>query len=91
MTCIKQKFVSLNLSNKFSSINIDDDIQSPVLGNRVVQAIPSSTFTVSYMFQNFRLVFCPSVSLPDIIIAIFSLSYCVFSGSVDWKENWFGV
>ena len=38
MFSIKQKIVSLNLSNKFLSVNIADDIQSPVLGNDIVQA-----------------------------------------------------
>ena len=43
MTDIKQKFISLNLSNKFSSVNIVDGIQTTVLGKGVVHATPSST------------------------------------------------
>ena len=45
MISIKQKFVSLHLSNKFPSVNITDDTQSLVLGNGVVQATPSLTLT----------------------------------------------
>ena len=45
MIGIKQKFISLNLSNKFSSINITDGTQSILLGNRVVQATLFLTFT----------------------------------------------
>jgi len=45
MRGIKQKFVSLNLSNVHLSIKIADGSHSPVLGNRVVQATPSLTLT----------------------------------------------
>ena len=45
MTCIQKKFDSLYLSNKFSSVNIVDDTQSLVLGNRVVHATPSLTLS----------------------------------------------
>jgi len=38
-------FVSLNLSNKSPYVNIVYGTQSPVLGNRVVQAIPSLALT----------------------------------------------
>jgi len=45
MTGIKQNFVSLHLSNKFSYVNIIDGTQSPVLGNVNIQATPSLTLT----------------------------------------------
>ena len=45
MTDIKQKFVSLKLSNKFSTVNIADGTQSPVLSNGVVQATLPLTLT----------------------------------------------
>jgi len=45
MTDIKQKFVSLKLSNKFSPVNIADDTQSPVVSNGVVQATLPLTLT----------------------------------------------
>ena len=40
MTGIKQKFNSLNISNKFPLVNIVDGTQSPVLGCRVVHTTP---------------------------------------------------
>ena len=46
MTSIKQKIISLNLSNKIPSVNIVNDTQSPVLGNGIVQTTPSLTLTV---------------------------------------------
>jgi len=36
VTGIKDKFTSLHLSTKISSVNIADGTQSPVLGDRVV-------------------------------------------------------
>ena len=56
MTGIKQNFVSLNLSNVHPSVKIIDGTQSSVLGNGVVQAIPSLTLTDAYIFQDFLLV-----------------------------------
>ena len=48
MTGIKDKFTSLHLFTQFSSVNMVDGTQSPVLGDGVVQA------TLSFnMFQNF--------------------------------------
>jgi len=38
MTGIKQKFISLNLSNTYPSVKIADGNQSPVLRNEVVHA-----------------------------------------------------
>jgi len=46
MTGIKDKFMSLHLSNKFSSVTIVDGTQSPVLGDRVVQATSSLNLTI---------------------------------------------
>jgi len=69
MTGIKQKFVSLNLSSVYLSVKIADGTQSPVLGNGVVQVTPSLTLLMSYMFHDFLLVSCPSVSLLNIVIA----------------------
>jgi len=43
MTGIKQKFVSLNLSNTFPQVNLADGTQSPLLGNEIVQTTPSLT------------------------------------------------
>jgi len=45
MACIQNKFDSLNLSKKISSVNIADDTQSRMFGNEVVHASPSLTFT----------------------------------------------
>jgi len=45
VTGIQNKFDSLHLSNKFPSINIDDDTQSHVLRNKVVHPTPSLTLT----------------------------------------------
>jgi len=45
MACIQNKFDSLNLSKKNSSVNIADDTQSRMFGNEVVHASPSLTFT----------------------------------------------
>jgi len=90
MTSIKQKFISLNLSNKFSYINIADT-QSPILGNEVFQDTPSLTLTDVLYISKFL------VSLSSInqftkhnnrkITFPFPLS---FSGPVDWEENWLG-
>jgi len=41
MTGIKDKFTSLHLFTQFSSVNIADGTQSPVVGDGVVQATPS--------------------------------------------------
>ena len=41
MTGIKDKFTSLHLFTQFSSVNIADGTQSPVLGDEVVQVTPS--------------------------------------------------
>ena len=38
MTDIKDKFISLHLSNEFPSVNIVDGTKSPVLSNEVVHA-----------------------------------------------------
>ena len=40
MTCITQKFVSLNMFTVHPSVKIVDGTHSPVLGNGVVQATP---------------------------------------------------
>jgi len=45
MTCIKQKFISLNLLNVHLSVKIADGNQSPVLSNEEVQTIPSLALT----------------------------------------------
>ena len=45
MTCIKQKFISLNLFNKFPPVNITDGTQSLVSGNRIVQDTPTLILT----------------------------------------------
>ena len=63
------KFVFLNLSNVHLSIKIVDGTQSPVLGNGIVQATLSLILLISYMFYDFSLVSCLSVSLLNIIIA----------------------
>jgi len=66
MTGIKQKNISLNLSNKFSFVDIADGTQSPVLGNGVVQATSSLTLTdVLYVSKNFIIVL--SLSLQNTI------------------------
>ena len=54
MFSIKQNFVSLNLSNKFLSVNIADDIQSPVLGNDEVQATLFLSLTDFLYVPTFR-------------------------------------
>jgi len=41
MTGIKDKFTFLHLFTQFSSVNIADDTESPVLGDEAVQATPS--------------------------------------------------
>jgi len=58
MTIIKDKFISLHLSNQFPFVNIADGTQSPVLDNGVVQATPSLNLTnvlyvqkISYKFK----------------------------------------
>jgi len=56
MAGIKQKIVSLNLSNKFPSINIADGTQSAILGNEVVQATPSLTLIDVLYVSNSLLV-----------------------------------
>ena len=63
MICIKQKIISLNLSNKFSSVNIVDGSQSPVLGNEVVQVTSFLTLTDVLYVQNLLLAYYPLVSL----------------------------
>ena len=45
MVGIKNKFISLHLSNQFSSFNIADGTQFHVLGNGVVLATPSLNLT----------------------------------------------
>jgi len=45
MTGIKQKFVSLNLSNKFHPVNIVDGTQLPASGSGVAQATPTLALT----------------------------------------------
>jgi len=45
MTSIKQKFIPLNLSSVSPSVKIDNDTQSYVLDNEVVQATPFLTLT----------------------------------------------
>jgi len=45
MTGIKDKFISIHLFNKLFFVNIADGIQSPVLGDGVVQATPSFNLT----------------------------------------------
>jgi len=45
MTGIKDKFISLHISNEFPSVNIVDGTQCVVLGNKVVQATPSLNLT----------------------------------------------
>jgi len=45
MIGIKQQFVSLKCSNTYPSDKIADGIQSPVLGNDIVQAILFLTLT----------------------------------------------
>ena len=67
MTGIKQKFVSLNFSNKFPLVNIADGIQSPILGNGVVQV--TSSLTLTDVFLNFLLACYLLVSLPNTITA----------------------
>ena len=69
MTSMKQKSDSLNLSNKFSSVNIADGTESPVLGNVVVRVLHPWLLLMSYMFQIFLLAYYLSVSLPSNIIA----------------------
>ena len=89
MTGIKKKFISVNLSNKFSSVNIVDGTQSHVLGNGVIQATPSLAFTDVLYVPKF------SVSLLSISqftkynnckITFLSFPLC-FSGLVDWEED----
>ena len=53
MTGIQNKFDSLHLSNKFSSVNIVDGIQPPILGNGVVHATPSLTLNFVICSQIF--------------------------------------
>ena len=53
MTGIQNKFDSLHLSNKFSSVNIADGTQFLVLGKGVVHATPLSTLTNVLMFLSF--------------------------------------
>jgi len=74
MTGIKQKFVSLNLSNVYPSVKIADGTQSPVLGNGVVQGTPSLTLTDVLYAPKFP------VSLLSNIITVklpFTFSLCI--------------
>ena len=57
ITCIKQKFVSLNIFNKFPLVNIADGTQSSVLGNGVVQAIPSLTLIDILFVPKFSIIY----------------------------------
>ena len=54
MTSIKQEFVSLNLSRVHPSVKIADGTHSPILGNGVVQTIPSLTLTDVLYVQKFH-------------------------------------
>jgi len=77
-TCIKQKFISLNLS-KFPPVNIVDGTQSPILGNGVVQATPSLTLTNVPFVLKFS-VYMLSISqfIKHNCKITFSPSHCVF-------------
>ena len=57
MTCIKQKFVSLNMSSVHPSVKIAYGTHSPVLGNGVVQATPSLTLTDILYVPQFHVSF----------------------------------
>ena len=65
MKGIQNKFGYLHLSNKFSSVNIADGTQSPVLGNGVVHVIPSLTLIDVLHVSRFLSVYSPSVNLPN--------------------------
>ena len=53
MTCITQKFVSLNMFTVHPSVKIVDGTHSSVLSNGVVQATPSLTLTDALYVPHF--------------------------------------
>jgi len=80
MTGIKQKFVSLNLFNRFPPVNIVDGTLSPVLSNRVIHATPSLTLTDVLFVPKFPVAL---LSISQFIKhnkckITFSPSHCVF-------------
>jgi len=69
MIGITQKFVFLNMSTAHPSVKIADGTHSPVLDNGVVQVTPSLTLLTYFMFHDFLLGSCLSVSLLNKITA----------------------
>jgi len=69
MIGITQKFVCLNISTAHPSVKIVDGTHSPVLGNGVVQTTPFWPLLMSFMFYDFLLLFCLSVTLLNKITA----------------------
>ena len=80
MTGIKLKFVSIKFSNIYSSIKIADGIQSPILGNEVVQVTPLLILIdVMYALKfSISLLSISQYTKHNNYKIIFSSSHCVF-------------
>ena len=70
MTGIKDKFTSLHLSTQFSSVNIVDGTQSPILGDGVVQVTPSLNLKNLLYVPKFSVSLLSIASLSNNITAV---------------------
>jgi len=91
MTVIKEKIMSLNLSNTYSSVKIADVSYSLVLGNGIVHATPSLTLTDVLFVPKFpvSLLSISQFTKHNNCKITFFPSHCL-SGPVNWEEDWFG-
>jgi len=80
MTGIKDKFTSLHLFTQFSSVNIVDGTQSPILGDGVVQATPSLNLKNMLYVPKFHvsLLYISQFTKQHNCSVTFFPSYCVF-------------
>ena len=70
MTGIKDKFTSLHFSTKFSSVNVVDGTQSPVLGDGVVQVTLSFNLKNVLYVPKFSVNLLSISNLPNNITAV---------------------
>ena len=88
VTGIKDKFTSLHLFTQFSSVNIADGIQSPVLGDRIVQATLSLNLKNVLYVSNFfiSLLSISQFTKQHNYSVTYFPSYCVFQDLINGRR-----